>query len=116
MAEIDNYQDTCADASDNVECSVGESDSEESSRDTSHDEDDPLSLPIGARDISSELYDLATWLDEVGSFPTNIYLRSTMTVYRDFRKILVEQKLYDEFKGTCFGHLRHIPNYFKFNE
>ncbi|KAG5630851.1 hypothetical protein H5410_002568 [Solanum commersonii] len=52
--------------------SKGESDSEESSRDTSQDEDDPLSLPICARDISGKLYDLATRLDEVGSFPAKI--------------------------------------------
>ncbi|KAH0743240.1 hypothetical protein KY290_031233 [Solanum tuberosum] len=86
MVEIDNYQDSSPDESDNVESSEGESNSEESSR----DEEDPLSLPICARDISGELYDLATWLDEVGSFRAMI-------------------------SGTCFGHLRHIPDYFKFN-
>ncbi|KAH0745715.1 hypothetical protein KY285_007372 [Solanum tuberosum] len=64
MAEIDNYQDSSVDASDNVESSDGESDSEESSRDTSRDEDYHLSLPICVRDISGELYDLETWLDE----------------------------------------------------
>lgn len=56
-----------------------------------------------------------TWLDEVGSFSTKISIRSRMTDYRNIRKVLVEQKLYNEFKGTCFGHLRHISNYFKFN-
>ncbi|KAH0672446.1 hypothetical protein KY290_024686 [Solanum tuberosum] len=49
-----------------------------------------ITFPICARDISDELYDLATWLDEVGSFLAKI-------------------------SGTCFGHLRHIPDYFKFN-
>ncbi|KAH0743265.1 hypothetical protein KY290_031258 [Solanum tuberosum] len=68
MAEIDNYQDSNPNESDNVESSEGESDSEKSSR----DEEDPVSLPICARDISGELYDLATWLDEVGSFPAKI--------------------------------------------
>ena len=38
-----------------------------------------------------------------------------MTVYREFQKILNQEKLYNEFKGTCFGYLRHIPNYYKFN-
>ncbi|KAG5577051.1 hypothetical protein H5410_057185 [Solanum commersonii] len=80
MAEIDNYQDSSADTSDNVESSEGDRDSEESSRDISRDEDDPLSLPI-CRDISCELYDLATWLDEVGSFQAKIFVRSRMTVW-----------------------------------
>lgn len=82
-----------------------------SSRDASQDEDDPLSLPICARDICDELYDLATWLDEEGSFPAKISLRSKMTIFHDFRKILGEQKLYNEFKGICFGDLIHIPDY-----
>ncbi|KAK4731260.1 hypothetical protein R3W88_024248 [Solanum pinnatisectum] len=115
MVEIDNYQDSSPDESDNVESSEGERDREESSKDTNRDEEDPLSLPICARDISGELYDLATWLDEVGSFPAKISIRSRMTVYHDFRKILVEQKLCNKFKGTCFGHLRHILDYLKFN-
>ncbi|KAG5605771.1 hypothetical protein H5410_027263 [Solanum commersonii] len=61
MAEINNYQVN----SDDVESSEGESDSEEISREPSRDEDDPLSLPIYARDIYGKLYDLAMWLDEV---------------------------------------------------
>ncbi|KAH0669301.1 hypothetical protein KY285_025435 [Solanum tuberosum] len=68
MAEIDNYQNNSPDESDNVESSEGESDRKESSR----DKEDHLSFPICAKDISGELYDLATWLDEVGSFPTKI--------------------------------------------
>ncbi|KAG5605236.1 hypothetical protein H5410_026728 [Solanum commersonii] len=56
MAEIDNYQDSSPDESDKVESSEGESDSKESSR----DKEDHLSFPICARDISAELYDLAT--------------------------------------------------------
>ncbi|KAH0754634.1 hypothetical protein KY290_024904 [Solanum tuberosum] len=72
MAEIDNYQDSSPNESDNVKSSEGESDSEESSRNTSRDEEDPLSLPICARDISGELYDLATWLNEIRSFPAKI--------------------------------------------
>ncbi|KAK4708568.1 hypothetical protein R3W88_029493 [Solanum pinnatisectum] len=95
--------------------SEGESDSEESSRDTNRYEDDHLSLPICARDILGELYDLETLLDKVGSFPAKISIRLRMTIHREFWKILIEQKFYNEFKGTCFGHLRHIPDYFKFN-
>ncbi|KAG5615954.1 hypothetical protein H5410_015778 [Solanum commersonii] len=71
MAEIDNYQDSSAQSSDDVESSNGKSDSEdESSRDTQTDDEDedPLS-----------------------------------------------RKIYDDFKGTCFGHLRHIPEHFKLN-
>ncbi|KAG5579623.1 hypothetical protein H5410_050250 [Solanum commersonii] len=86
------------DASDNVESSDRESDSEESSRDTSRDEDDLLSLPFCARDISSELYDLATWLDEVGSFPAKISVRSRMTMADDldfFKSYPWEKKSFD---------------------
>lgn len=72
MVEIDNYQDSSVDASDNVESNEGDTDSEESSKDTSREEDDPLSLPNCARDISGELYGLATRLDKLGSFPGKI--------------------------------------------
>ena len=30
-----------------------------------------------------------------------------MTLYRDFRTVLVQQKIYKDFKTTCFGYLRH---------
>ncbi|KAG5585023.1 hypothetical protein H5410_045457 [Solanum commersonii] len=102
MVEINKYQDSSPDESVNVESSEGKRDSEESSKDTSRDEEDPLSFSICARDISGELYDLATWLDEVGSFPAKISVRSRMTIYLDFRKILVEQNLYNEFKACIF--------------
>ncbi|KAG5600155.1 hypothetical protein H5410_031525 [Solanum commersonii] len=75
MAEIDNYQDSSSQSSDDVESSNDKSDNEdESSRDTqTGDEDeDPLSLPICAKDISS-------------------------------------------ISRTCYGHLRHISEYFKFD-
>ncbi|KAH0738195.1 hypothetical protein KY290_036900 [Solanum tuberosum] len=84
MVEIDNYQDSSPDESDNVESSEGKSDSEESSR----DEEDLLSLPICARDISGELYDLATWLEEVGSFPTKIFVRSRIPRESKLNKVL----------------------------
>ncbi|KAG5586665.1 hypothetical protein H5410_047099 [Solanum commersonii] len=58
MAEIDNYQDSSPDESDNVESSKGKSDSEKSSR----DEEDPLSLPICARDILVWIYEAFSYL------------------------------------------------------
>ncbi|KAG5579850.1 hypothetical protein H5410_050477 [Solanum commersonii] len=69
MTEIDNYQDTSAHANDDVESN------EESSRDTQDtrdEDDDPMSLPICAREISSKPYNLMTWMDELGSFPVKI--------------------------------------------
>ncbi|TMW80249.1 hypothetical protein EJD97_022320 [Solanum chilense] len=88
MEEIGNYQVSSVDAAnDNVESSEGESDSEESNRDTSRDEDDPLSLTIYSRDISGEFYDLGTWLDELRSYPTKISVRSRITTYYEFQKI-----------------------------
>lgn len=36
-------------------------------------------------------------------------------IYRGFRKVLVQEKNYNDFKGTYFLHLRHILEYFKFN-
>uniref|UniRef100_M1DAQ6 GF23793 n=1 Tax=Solanum tuberosum TaxID=4113 RepID=M1DAQ6_SOLTU len=57
MAEIDNYQDSSIQSSDDVESSNDKSDSEnESSRDTQTGDEgeDPLSLPICAKDISGK--------------------------------------------------------------
>jgi len=54
-------------------------------------------------------------MDELGSFPATISVRARMTLYRDFRNIVVQEKIYNDFKGTCFGHLRYIPKYYKFN-
>ena len=113
MAEIDNYRDSSTKDSDEASSSEGSSDEE--SRDSVEEDDDPLSLPVCARDISGSLYNLATWMDEVGSFPAKISVRSRMSVYYQFRKMLVDEKLYRDFKGTCFGQLRNIPEYFKFN-
>ncbi|KAH0746510.1 hypothetical protein KY285_008167 [Solanum tuberosum] len=59
MVENDNYEDSSAQASDDVESSEEKTDSgdEESSRDTrdtGDEDDDPLSLPICAREISKD--------------------------------------------------------------
>ncbi|KAG5604921.1 hypothetical protein H5410_026413 [Solanum commersonii] len=77
MAEIDNYDDSSVQASDDVESSEEKTDSgdEESSRDTGDtgDEDnDHLSLPICAREISGKSYNITTWMDELGSFQAKI--------------------------------------------
>ncbi|KAH0682498.1 hypothetical protein KY290_021067 [Solanum tuberosum] len=103
MAEIDNYEDSSAQASDDVESSEEKTDSgdEESSRDTrdtGDEDDDPLSLPICAREISSKSYNIMTWMDELGSFPAKIPVRARMTLHHDFRKLLVQEKNYNDFK------------------
>ncbi|KAG5581731.1 hypothetical protein H5410_052358 [Solanum commersonii] len=73
--------------------SIRENDSEdeENRRDThsENEDDDPLALPICARDVSNKSYDLATWMDERGSFPANISIRARMVVNCDFRKLLI---------------------------
>ncbi|KAG5600176.1 hypothetical protein H5410_031546 [Solanum commersonii] len=91
MAEIDNYHDSSARSSDDVESSNDKSDSEdESSRDTqTGDEDeDPRSLSICAKDISGKSYDLKTWIDEIGSFPAKKIVRARMDVYCDLINLL----------------------------
>ncbi|KAK4726718.1 hypothetical protein R3W88_031635 [Solanum pinnatisectum] len=118
MVEIDNYQSISSQSSDDVELSNDKNDSEdESSRDTQtgDKDEDPLSLSICAKGIFGKSYDLKTWIDKVGSFPAKISVRARMAVYRDLINLLVQEKNYDDFKGTCFGHLRHITEYFKFN-
>ncbi|KAH0773791.1 hypothetical protein KY290_010928 [Solanum tuberosum] len=90
MAKIDNYQDSSAQSSDDVESSNNKSGSkDESSRDTqTGDEDeDLLSLPICARDISGKSYELKTWIDEIGSFPAKIYVRARMDGEKFYYKV-----------------------------
>ncbi|KAG5579855.1 hypothetical protein H5410_050482 [Solanum commersonii] len=94
ITEIDNYEDNSAQANDDVESSEEKTDSgdEKSSRytrDTRDEDDDPLSLPICAREISSKPYNLTTWIDELGSFLAKISMKTRMVVYRDFRTLLV---------------------------
>ncbi|KAK4722217.1 hypothetical protein R3W88_012450 [Solanum pinnatisectum] len=120
MAEIDNYEDSSSQATDDVESSEvntgsGDEESSRDSRDTGDEDDDPLPLPTCAREISGKSYNLTTRIDELGSFPAKISVRARMTLYRDFRNVLVQEKIYNDFKGTCFGHLRHIPKHYKFN-
>ncbi|KAG5615138.1 hypothetical protein H5410_014962 [Solanum commersonii] len=100
-----------------VEEHESNSDSDTMCRDTqTGDEDeDPLSLPICAEDIPGKSYDLKTWIDEIGSFPAKKIVRARMVVYCDLINLLVQEKNYDDFKGTCCGHLKHISKHFKFN-
>ena len=78
MADIDNYQDSSVQASDDVESTVAESDSvnEESSRESGDEVDDPLSLPIYARDVFGKSYGLATWMDEIWLFQAKNFCKS----------------------------------------
>ncbi|KAG5581494.1 hypothetical protein H5410_052121 [Solanum commersonii] len=102
MTKIDNYEDSSAHAKKIV------SEDEESSRDTRNtrdEDDDPMSLPICARKISGKSYNLTTWMDELGSFLAKIPVRARMVLYRDFRKLLVQEKIYNDFKGYLFWTL-----------
>ncbi|KAG5599636.1 hypothetical protein H5410_031006 [Solanum commersonii] len=108
MAEIDNYQYSSAQSSDNIESSNDKSDSEYGNSrytQTGDEDEDPLSLPICAKDISGKSYDLKTWIDEVGSFPKTNYVRARMTVYRDLINLLVQEKIYDDFKDFFNSYL-----------
>ncbi|KAK4734419.1 hypothetical protein R3W88_008680 [Solanum pinnatisectum] len=120
MAEIDNYKDSSAQATGDVEFSEenidsGDEETSRDSRDTGDEDDDPLSLPTCAREISGTSYNVTTCMNELGSFPAKISVSARMTLYRDFRNVLVQEKIYNDFKCTCFGHLRHILEYYKFN-
>lgn len=115
MAEIKGYEDNSDQESDNVESSEGKSDSGDHERDT-HSEngnDDSLSLSICTTNMFVELYDLAAWIDKLGSF---LVVRARLAVYCYFRKTLVDQRFYSDFMKNCFSHLRYILEHFKFNE
>ncbi|KAG5579848.1 hypothetical protein H5410_050475, partial [Solanum commersonii] len=75
----------------------GDEKSSRDTRDTRDEDDDPLPLQICARQISSKSYNLTTWMDELGSFPTNFFVRTRMALNRDFRKLLVQEKNYNAF-------------------
>uniref|UniRef100_M1DCK7 Uncharacterized protein n=1 Tax=Solanum tuberosum TaxID=4113 RepID=M1DCK7_SOLTU len=77
MDEIDNCDDSSAQATDGVESSEkktdsGDEESSRDSRDTGGENDDPLSLPFCVREISGKSYNLTTWMDELGSFPAKL--------------------------------------------
>ena len=54
-------------------------------------------------------------MDDLGSFPAKISMGARSTLYRDFRTVLVQQKIDNEFKTSCFVQLGHIVVYYKFN-
>ncbi|PHT50913.1 hypothetical protein CQW23_10660 [Capsicum baccatum] len=114
LKEISDYVDSSEDV---AKRSVsGDSKECEESRSNSDDGDnDLLSVSYLLRCISVERYDLRTIIDEVGSFPAKILVRSRMTAYREFKQILVDQELKKRLKRSCFGHLRNLPEHLKFN-
>ncbi|KAM3284273.1 hypothetical protein P3S67_023072 [Capsicum chacoense] len=114
LKEISDYVDSSEDV---AKRSVsGDSEECEGSGSNSDDGDnDSLSVPYLSRYIFVERYDLRTIINEVGSFPTKISVRSRMDAYREFKKILVDQELKKRFKRSCFGHLRNLPEHLKFN-
>ncbi|KAF3636860.1 hypothetical protein FXO38_23969 [Capsicum annuum] len=92
LADISKYDESSAHKSEDFEDSEGRSkgkskeESESGSgegedrRDTGDGEEDPLSLPICARDISIKSYGLTTWMDDLGSFPANIYVTKNKSI------------------------------------
>ncbi|KAM3339521.1 hypothetical protein P3S68_029390 [Capsicum galapagoense] len=94
----------------------GDSEECEGSGSNSDDGDnDSLSVPYLSKCIFMEWYDLRTIIDEVGSFPANISVRSRMAAYREFKQIFVDQELKKRFKQSYFGHLRNLPEHLLFN-
>ncbi|KAF3648113.1 hypothetical protein FXO37_19607 [Capsicum annuum] len=114
LKEISDYVNSSEDiakrsvSGDSKEC-------EESGSNGDDGDNDSLSVPYLSRCISVKWYDLRTIIDEVGSFPAKISVRSTMAAYREFKQIFVDQKLKKRFKRFCFGHLRNLPEHLKFN-
>ncbi|KAM3362759.1 hypothetical protein P3S68_017613 [Capsicum galapagoense] len=110
LKEISDY----VDSSEDVAKRSVSGDSEESNSDDG--DNNFLSMPYLSRCISVERYDLLMIIDEVGSFPAKISIRSRMAAYREFKQVLVDQELKKRFKQSCFGHLRNLPEHLKFNE
>ncbi|KAG5573031.1 hypothetical protein H5410_062797 [Solanum commersonii] len=115
MAEIDNYVDSSAQATDDVESSEENTDSGNElssgdSRDTGDENVDPLSLPTCARVISIKSYNLTTCMDGLGSFPAKIsvvhpYL--VPTVRETKKNYIATLKSYtDEVKDTIIDALK----------
>ncbi|KAH0717193.1 hypothetical protein KY285_013224 [Solanum tuberosum] len=103
MDEIYNYEHSSAQATDEVESSEensdnGDEETNRDSRDTGDEDDDPLSLPTCAREISGKSYNLTTWMDELESFPAKISVKARMTLFQDFRNVLLQEKNYNDFK------------------
>ncbi|KAF3625699.1 hypothetical protein FXO38_29636 [Capsicum annuum] len=55
----------------------------------------------GDRFVSAERYDLTTVLDDVGSFPTKISVRSRLKMFNEFKQVVVDQRL--KYRPAYFG-------------
>ncbi|PHU11386.1 hypothetical protein BC332_18316 [Capsicum chinense] len=115
LKEISDYAKSSEDVLPEHSFSCDSEESEESRRNSDDGDNDPLSVPSFSRFISMKRYDLRTIMDEVGSFPTKILVRSRMDAYREFKQVLVDQDLKKRFKQSCFGHLRNLSKHLKFN-
>ncbi|KAM3308771.1 hypothetical protein P3S67_010515 [Capsicum chacoense] len=69
--------------------------SEGSERNSDSGDNDPLSMLSLSRCISVE--------------------RSRMDSYQEFKQVLVDQELKKGFKWSCFGHIKNLSEYLKFN-
>uniref|UniRef100_M1DEG6 Myb X n=1 Tax=Solanum tuberosum TaxID=4113 RepID=M1DEG6_SOLTU len=115
MDEIYNYEDSSAQATDEVESSEensdnGDEETNRDSQDTGDEDDDPLSLPTCAREISGKSYNLTTWMDELESFPAKIYVVHPYiipTVCETKQNYMETLKPYtDEVKNTIIDDLK----------
>lgn len=110
MDEIDNYKDGSDQASDEVGSSVENNGSgDESTSGDSEIIERGRMILCPCQLVLRKSYNLTTYMDELGSFPPEISIRARMTLYHDFRNVLLYDKYYKDFKGSCFGYLRHIP-------
>lgn len=79
------------------------------------EDEEALSVLPCIRYIFSEMYDLNTISDDVGLFSAKLSVQSWMTLNEKFRKILDNQNLKARFNKSCFGFLRKLPKFIKFN-
>ncbi|PHT99865.1 hypothetical protein BC332_29653 [Capsicum chinense] len=114
LKEISDYVDSSEDVIKHS-ASGNSEESKDSGRNSADGDNDPLSVPSFSRFIFVERYDLRTIMDEVGSFPAKISVKSRMAAYRDSQQVLVDQELKKRFKWSYFGHLRNLPEHLKFN-
>ncbi|PHU29076.1 hypothetical protein BC332_01169 [Capsicum chinense] len=115
LKEISDYAESSEDVLPERSVSGDSEESEGSGRNSDDGDNDPLSVLYLSRFIFVEQHDLRTIMDEVGSFPVKILARSRMDAYREFKQVLVDQELKKRFNWSCFGHLRNLPKYLKFN-
>ncbi|KAF3656774.1 hypothetical protein FXO38_13985 [Capsicum annuum] len=78
-------------------------------------DEEALIFPHCARFVLAKRYDLATILDDVGSFPAKIFIRSRLKMFNEFKQVVVDQCLKSRFKNSYFGGLWDLPEHMKFN-